>query len=265
MRRIVIFFLLLLTAAGAGAAPPNKPSVPAAPKSKAETFLYDISYLCFDRLAEGRLTLSPGERAGSFRAELEARTLGVAGWLTGDRAHRYISLMESGPDGRFYFLSHESSIIKGKGKAKEIRGKRYLFDAARGEVRYQRLKEGKVSRETIIPVDRQAPPSDVLTAFVNFRSGFFGPIEAGRRYEIPTFSHKGNSKIVVETVSEIERRYYPSFPAGGVLARVTVDGEVFDTGGGHIFVWFDANGAPVQGMVEDVIGIGTVRGMLRRE
>lgn len=259
MKRMLVFLAFFLAVAPArGEVPPLVLA-----EGNGESFVYDISYLWFDRLAEGRLSVAAGERPGTYRAELEARTLGVAGWLTGDRTQRYVSVMEKGPDGQLHFLSHEASIATGKGEKREVRGKRYLFDAERGTVLYQRLKMGRISRETPIPIDRRTPPSDILTAFFNFRSGVFGPIVPGRRYVIPTFSHKGISEIVVETIPEAERNRYPDFPAGGLLARVTVDGEIFDTQGGHVFVWFDEKGAPARGMVEGVIGLGTVRGMRR--
>ncbi|HEY7745923.1 MAG TPA: hypothetical protein VIA07_06260, partial [Desulfuromonadales bacterium] len=54
-----------------------------------ESLVYDISFLWFERLAEGRLSFAAGERPGTYRAILEAKTLGVAAWLTGDRVPRY--------------------------------------------------------------------------------------------------------------------------------------------------------------------------------
>jgi hypothetical protein len=42
-----------------------------------------------------------------------------------------------------------------------------------------------------------------------------------------------------------------------------MDKEVFDTGGGMVFVWFDKYDRPARGIVENVIGLGHVRGRLR--
>ncbi len=125
------------------------------------------------------------------------------------------------------------------------------------------MKEGKVKREEVLPLDRKTAPIDVLTAFINFRAGLVGPLRPGARYTIPTFSHKGDSNIIVETVPEEARENYPAFPRRGLLARVTVDPEIFDTGGGYIYVWFDEAGRPARAAVENVIGMGDVRGTLR--
>ena len=81
-----------------------------------EALSYDIAFLWFDRLAEAQLTLERGERPGTLLAVLEAKTLGVAAWLTRDRVQRYESLIESTPEGRLRTLGYESRIIKGKGQ-----------------------------------------------------------------------------------------------------------------------------------------------------
>ncbi len=53
------------------------------------------------------------------------------------------------------------------------------------------------------------------------------------------------------------------FPTSGLLCRVQVDREVFDSEGGGIFVWFDEKGRPAAGVVENVLGMGNVHGSMR--
>lgn len=260
MKRVGALLACLLSSLilGAAATAPCR----AADLPVGETLVYDISYLWFDRLAEGRLSFVAGAHPGTFQAELEAKTLGVAAWLTNERIHRYVSLMKQGEDGRLHSLRYETLIIKGKGKSRQERSKLYLFDEDRGEVRYRRSKNGKAGTSEILPLDGPRP-NDLLTAFYNFRAGVFGPLQPGSRYRIPTFSREGESEIVVETIADDERHNYPFFPRHGLLAQVTVDQEVFDTGGGHVYVWFDPAGRPARGIVEKVIGLGDVRGSLR--
>ena len=104
--------------------------------------VYDIAFLWFDQLAEGRASCGVGERPGTYRATLEAKTLGVAAWLTQDRIQRYTSLMELGSDGRLHSLRHESLIIKGAKNNRREKSKRYTFDHQRREVRYQATADG---------------------------------------------------------------------------------------------------------------------------
>ncbi|MBE0595828.1 MAG: DUF3108 domain-containing protein [Desulfuromonadales bacterium] len=260
---VCIWLPLLLGAAAPRPAPPPAPAIPVPVLFSGESLTYDISYLWFNRLAEGRLSFTPGEHPGTFQAELTAKTLGVASWLTGDRVHRYVSLMAWGDDNQLHTLRHESLIIKGKGANRVERSKLYRFDYDQGEIRYQRFRSGKSSRPEVLPLDLALGPNDILTAFFNFRLGVFGPLRSGKRYRIPTFSHEGVSEIVIETVADSERHQFPFFPREGLLARVTVDPEVFDTGGGHVYVWFDPSGRPARGIVENIVALGSVRGELQ--
>ena len=110
-----------------------------------ESLDYDIAFLWFDRLAKGRLSFGPGSLPDSYEAVLEAQTLGVASWLTGNRAHRYVSTLEEGPDGNFRSLIHESQVLKGKGDDRKMTVKRYLFDYGENIVHYQRRKDGRIT------------------------------------------------------------------------------------------------------------------------
>jgi hypothetical protein len=232
-------------------------------KMVGETLSYDISYLWFDRVAQGKLSFSRGDRPDSYRAVLEARTLGVAAWLTRDRVQRYVSEMEVGPDGRLRSLSHESRIVKGKGDDIKDRTSLYAFDYRKRQVRYQRARDGEFYKDVLLPMVEGDHPNDILTAFYNFRAGFFGQIKEGSRYAIPTFDRDGTEEIVVEVLFPRERPDDEFFPREGILSRISLDQEVFGTGGGMVYVWFDKYGRPARGVVENVIGLGNVRGKLR--
>lgn len=227
-----------------------------------EALSYDIAFLWFDRLAEAQLTLERGERPGTLRAVLEAKTLGVAAWLTRDRVQRYESLIEITPEGRLRTLRYESRIIKGKGRKKTDKSKRFTFDYDARIIRYERTRGTLFELEREIPMEGEVPPNDILTAFYNFRAGFFGPVEDGRTFAIPAFKSKGIGEIKVAIISGKKRRH-DFFPEGGVLAKIKVDREVFETSDGSMYVWFDAFGRPARGIVENVIGLGDVKGTLR--
>lgn len=223
--------------------------------------VYDIAFLWFDRLAEGRASFTAGDRTGTYRATLEARTLGVAAWLTQDRLQRYTSVMELGPDGRLRSLVHESLIVKGAKNKRRQKSKRYVFDHRLGEVRFQATADGSAGPEQVFPMGEETP-NDILTAFYNFRMGAFGPLRPGARYTIPTFDRKGKGTIVVETFPDGPRAN-PFFPRNGLLCRAIVDPDIFDTGGGGILFWFDRSVHPPRGIVEKVIGLGDVKGIAR--
>lgn len=228
-----------------------------------ETLDYDIAFLWFDRLAAGQLRFEATAVPGQFRATLEARTLGVAGWLTSDRVQNYTTLMESVPGGGFRPLSHDSHVVKGKGAKRVSRDTSYIFDYRHKVVHLERKNEGRVLSVEKLPMDDGIVPNDFLTAFFNFRLGVFGELHEGKRFTIPTMTRKGRSDILVEILPAGERPAKVLFPPGGMLARAVLDPEILDTGGGSVYAWFDGHGRPARAVVENILGMGDVRGTLR--
>jgi hypothetical protein len=90
-------------------------------------------------------------------------------------------------------------------------------------------------------------------------------VVAGAKCRIPTYSSKGPSDIVVEVLGSKQRPRKPKFPKQGLLLKVKIDKELFDTDNGIVYVWLDPQGRPAQVVVEDVIGLGDVRGTLQKE
>lgn len=270
---LLVFFSVAsadLVPAVAGSAPTPAPVTPPSLVASApfqpyvgERLDYDISFLWFDRLAEGRLRFSLDAATGRYRAELEAHTLGVAAWVTGNRRHRYDTLMELGTDGRLRTLSQESKIIKGEGKKLREKGKRYVFDYAARKVLMLRQQGATFVEDTSYPMEPGIQPNDFLTVFYNFRAGRLGEIREGANFTIPTFTRKGKADIGLHVLTTQERKGLDRFPAHGTLTRVTLDPEELDTGGGAVYVWFDESGRPARGIVENVLGLGNVFGQLR--
>jgi len=263
LRRLVpavVFFLICLFAAPPAAW--SSTTVDPLDAMMNESYVYDVAFLWFNRLAEARLSFFPGEKEGTYRAVLEAHTRGLAATVTRDRSEVHSSLMERLPDGRLRSLVYESQASKGRGKNREDRTSRYVYDYEEQKIFRERVKRGQESRE-VFEMPESGFFNDVLTAFYNFRAGYFGDIVPGGHYRIPTFSRKGPSYIIVDVYREAERPRHAHFPRGGLLCRVELDQEVFDTDDGAVFVWFDGQRRPARGVVENVLGLGDVRGSQR--
>jgi len=222
---------------------------------------YDISFLWFEQLAEAKLRFLPAGEPRRYRAVLEAHTLGVAAWLTKDREQRYESLMTLGEDGRFHAERYSSAIYKGRGSQRRGRTKTYQYYFKQREVRISVDRGGVVTEGEPLPMEEGPEPGDMLTTFINFMAGNYGELEPGETLIVPTYTPKGFSDIEVTVLQPGQR--VEGFPRGGTLCRVRVDQEVFDTGGGFVYVWFNDEMIPVIGMVEAVLGMGNVRGNLR--
>lgn len=260
--RVWFCLCLLLASAGSAVAAPAPPPKVTIDAWVGKELVYDIAFLWFDRIAEGRLAVSPGPRPGTYRALLEARTLGVAAWVTSDRVQRYESLMETGADGHLHPLSHESRIIKGPEGKRRDRGKRYLYDHEKGQVSYARTRDGVAGAAEMLPITG-TPPADILTAFFNFQAGVYGPLVPDGTYRISALAKKGVGWIEAEVLPERKWPGKDFFPQNGTLVKVKVDPEVFETKDGILYIWFDRALHPERGIVENVIGLGSIYGSER--
>ena len=231
----------------------------------AEHHFYQLDFIFWENLAEGELRLAATERPDVLRAELIGRTLGAAAWLTGNRTQRYSSYMERQADGFLRSLTHEKEILKRRFGRLTASRKRYRFDYALRKVVLEKEKSGafQVVKNFDLPLTQQ--PVDILTGFYNLRNGCYGAVTPGRHLEIPTFSSKGFSMIDIEVMTPLRRQKLSFFPPGGILLQVTLDPEIFETTNGGVYVWFNDAGQPARGIVENVIGLGDVRGHLRKE
>jgi len=227
-----------------------------------EDYLYAIDFLFFTKLAEGQLGLTKTEQPNVYRAELLGRTLGVASWLSGDRTQTYTSLMELAPDGSLQSIEHLSTIRKRRWGKWHNSEKRQTFDYAQGKVFEQKIKDDTVhpAKEFSLPAGLR--PVDMLTAFYNLRTGVYGPLVRGSKLLIPTFAKEKVSDIEVNVLTVEQQAKHNYFPSGGLLVEATVEPEIFETDSGRLYFWFDAAGTPSRGIVEDLIGLGDVRGYL---
>lgn len=226
---------------------------------------YNLSFLWFDNLAAGQLSFMKDPSAPNrYRAVLDAKTLGVAAWLTGDRRQHYETLMEMSPQGRLAPLEYRSMIHKKKGGAMIKQSKLYTFDAVTRTIFVTRSREGSKTSETPTKILSKSFPVDFLTAGFNFILGADGPLRPGERKEILTFTDKGEKIIVIEVLRAEAWPATYSFSKGrGILLKIILPNEILDTGGGAVYALLDKDLLPQQVTVENVLGLGDVQGVLR--
>lgn len=228
-----------------------------------ETLTYDIAFLWFDRLAVAEFSLVKKDESEQYRAVLEARTLGVAAWLTGNRVQRYASDLFLAGSGGLRPARHDSDIYKGRGDTVKSRLKRWIYDYPRRLVVETVTRNGRPGTVKRHAMGDGALPYDILGAFYNFRAGLFGPIGGGAQYRVPSFAKGKPAEIGIFVYPANRRPRDAVFPEGGVVVRVMLDPEVFDTGDGNLYIWFDDAMRPARVLVKDVIGLGDVRATLQ--
>jgi len=223
---------------------------------------YKIAFLWMNHVANGVFHLEKGTQPGTYRALLSARTRGVYAWLTNYRIQSYETLMQKQTLGKLITLTHDSSIEKGKGETKKVRTKHYNFDPDKGTITVSKIADGELWWEKDLPFTGNMPV-DILTAYCNFVTGVYGQMLPGVTYVVPAFGGKSVGEIKMEVLTEAERTAVGLFPEEGILCRFTVDKEIFDTGDGAIYVWYDNKSRPALGIIKDIIGMGDIRGVMR--
>lgn len=261
-----MFFFFTFCAPGIAASLPVADSPPALQSLSGLDRHYDLSFLWFDRLATGQLSFAQDPSSPRhFRAILEAKTLGMAAWLTGDRVQRYETLMEMTPQGRLQPLEYTSMIHKKRGDKVIEQAKLYTFNATTRTISMTRTKDGKKGSAKPVKMLGKRFPVDFLTAGFNFISGVDGPIREGDRKEIVTFTDKGEKKIIIEALRAKDWPKDSFFRKGsGTLLKVILPTEILDTGGGAVYALLDEKLLPQRVIVENVLEMGDVRGELRK-
>lgn len=259
-----IFMLLLYAASSLAAVTVKAPALPVHPVDVLldEELSYDISFLWFDRLAIGTIQLTRGERPGTYLAELNARTLGFAAFITKDRVERFETLMEIGPDGLLRPLRYSSLSLKGKGDKQRKKITTYSFDYPARQVRLQKLKEQIIQDDVVLPLESTEPVLDILSAFYNLRAGVLGPLD-GEQITLQTFHRHDIEQIIIAPLVSGDLGEDDFFAQDSIVLKVLVPTEIFKTNGRDLLVSFDATGRPLKALVKNVIGLGDVRGVLR--
>jgi hypothetical protein len=153
-----------------------------------------------------------------------------------------------------------SSVVKRRWGVWRKREHHYLFDYEQGKVSDELAVDGHTRSKTVHDIPDGQHPVDILTALYNLRTGAYGPLVRGTRLQIPTYSRGEFTAIETEVMTVEQQGEQSYFPSQGLLIRVKVDPEIFGTGSGKLYVWFDEAGIPQRGIVEDLIGIGDIRG-----
>lgn len=226
-----------------------------------EQLNYDISFLWFERLAEGSIRLENGPETGTFLVTMEARTLGLAAFFTRNRIEQHQTLMRIGGNGLLEPLWYRSRSRRDSGSDHKEMLKEMVFDYDNGRMHFRKIKNGRLSDRRSFELKPDQPHYDVLSALYNLRLGFFGEVGL-KTISIPTFHSHGPEEIIVEPLDpEVkDNRFFAPAP---VRVKILVDPEVFDTDGRDILAAFDGLMRPSKGIIKDVIGLGDVRGVLR--
>jgi hypothetical protein len=120
------------------------------------------------------------------------------------------------------------------------------------------------SKQKTFSFPEQGIPADILTSLYNFRLGMYGKRLTDAPLVISTLSRGGHSDVILELDTPSGEPTQKIFSACTPLIRETMDADIFDTSGGFLYAFLDSQGRPFKGMIENVLGLGDVRGYLRK-
>lgn len=224
---------------------------------------YDMSFLWFKKAAEGFFEFLPeGE---GYKVTLQAETKGFVGFFTSYRRHIYVSHLsyEPGKKKLRTNLFDRNVIIRNK---KETTTTRMNYESR--IMNWIATKNDKVIEENSRPLQEGIEYEDIISAFLNFRLGVYGPIKRGREFKINTMPEKGQSTIEVfipewETALKDKNLHGEGFGEDLLYIKVKVPREIFKSKTGEVSLWTDVRVIPLKAVVRDYIGFGDVKATLR--
>jgi hypothetical protein len=228
-----------------------------------EELVYEISFLFFKRAAVGTVRFRKSEKKGQYIATLHGETLGIIGFVARYREDTYRATMEEVEGGsRLRALSLEEDVKIGS----RVRKRTHLFDYQKRKwIALRQKRDGSVKR-TETAMSPEMVYDDHITASYNFRFGVYGKIERAREYIISTFPRKNIScyRVIVASKGEEERRRKLEQVKAGkeFYIRLHLDPEITNSKTGIIHGWLSKELYPTEGVLEDAILFGDVKGTL---
>ena len=224
-----------------------------------EKFNYDIAFLWFKKAASGSFKLT--REGDGYMAILEAETKGFIGFLTSYRRHIYRSHMSYLPDEkklRVHFFERHVTI------GKKVEKTLTRLDNDKGIIQASFFEKGELVRVEDEPIPKGVEYEDILSAFYNARIGHYGPLEAGRHFQIRTIPSEGESVIDVEILSRDEALQWRRDLMEGseekfIAAKIRLPRKLFESKKGEVSALFNEALIPVQGVVKNYIGFGDMK------
>jgi hypothetical protein len=228
-----------------------------------ESLHYDISFLWFKKAAEGKITFTKGDENNRYIATLEAETLGFIGFITNYRKYVYISHITYDEElKRLISIKFERIEIVEKKVWKSLN----FMDYNARKLTWRSFFMENQIKETVEEIPRDIIYEDILSAFFNFRFGFFGNIEKGKEYMLKGIPNKGVVDYFIHVSSpeeEIANKRKLGIENGdGYLFLIKIPKVIFRSKG-IVWVWFNKDLLPLAATVEDAVILGDITGTLK--
>jgi len=231
-----------------------------------EELSYQIGFWLISHCGDAKTGFLRTDLPDIYRLSLEGHGIGFINFLLGRVNYSYTSFCQ--------YLSDQDrlrpvyfELKKKRGNKEALRSVR--FDYAAGEIIF--LKSNPADKTRIQRESMKADQiyEDYLTLFYNFRHGYYGPIERGRKLLLPLYTKKQMQPVKLQIANLEKEKLFRSqeFNKTGkhFFMQFQISPEDVSSGSGEIEGWLSSDATPVKGTIQDVIFFGDLWGDLIRK
>ncbi|MGB5747534.1 MAG: DUF3108 domain-containing protein [Desulfobacterales bacterium] len=229
-----------------------------------EELSYQIGFWLIGHCGEAKTGFIRTDLPDIYRLSLEGQGVGFIDFLMGGVKYSYTSFCR--------YLSDQDrlqpvyfELKKKRGDKEALRSVR--FDYAAGEIVF--LKSNPAGKTRIQRESMKADRiyEDYLTLFYNFRHGYYGSIERGRKVLLPLYTKKQMQPVKLQIADLEKEKQFRSreFTKTGkhFFMQFQINPEDVSSGSGEIQGWLSSDATPVKGTIQDVIFFGDLWGELK--
>ncbi len=213
-----------------------------------EELKYDVGYWIFPNALKARVSFERHD--DGYVSEFEAWTAGVVRVVAGDRRGKIKTVLEYDADkGRLRPLFFEEVFNAGK----RVWKKQLSFDYNKQRYTYIRINS-KGNRTKITKKMPSGDFDDILSAFFNFRMGYFGRIGEKKDFK---FNILVKEKLSIVDIifdgtwekHDLKKSYY---------SEVSVERDISYLGTNKLSLWFSEDYLPTHGVVKNAYYFGNL-------
>lgn len=231
-----------------------------------EELSYQIGFWLISHCGDAKTGFLRTDLPDIYRLSLEGHGIGFINFLLGRVNYSYTSFCQ--------YLSDQDrlrpvyfELKKKRGNKEALRSVR--FDYAAGEIIF--LKSNPADKTRIQRESMKADQiyEDYLTLFYNFRHGYYGPIERGRKLLLPLYTKKQMQPVKLQIANLEKEKLFRSQEFNKTdkhfFMQFQISPEDVSSGSGEIEGWLSSDATPVKGTIQDVIFFGDLWGDLIRK
>ena len=227
-----------------------------------ESLKYNVGFWMFNKI--GTVELQTLRDGNNIVVTIDSSTTGMIDSILHRHNFYKTTLILDKEMNRLKPLSTYEKKIKGDKERVKVTDYDYVSNMRKFTI----WKDGKFRREREVKLDSKVS-DDGISAFYNLRSGMYGKVKDGARFNICTAykDRTSDSTIYVRTPvnsDDLHKRMASNFTASFAV-EICIDPEVFDSKDGKVVILFTDDFLPIGFIAKNVLGFGDLYGNLEEK